>query len=327
MAYRTVEESSLTGIADAIREAGGTEESLLFPDDFLTAISNLGGTGGTLTVNAPPLATVTVSKDGKTKTKVAGTDGVVVFKGLETGTWTVTITDGTQTASKTVEITADYATTINFFSATIHITYPAGSVCTATDGVTTLTDPDPDKSGVWDCVVPNAGTWTVSLDNGFTEDVAVNTDGETITLDKWYLYNAGDERDYITGGIISVKMITSGNYTIGTVTRNTDNIYLYADATPQQACIATANKVNTSGFQRLCARISNVKINTSGYRTLGLYSAYDAKNNMVASTFYDTAGVVSVDLSGDIPDCYVILFLNSQTGDTCKTTVHEIWLE
>ena len=75
---------------------------------FLYGNGGSGGTGATLTITAPVGCTVTISKDGKTKTKTAGADGVAVFKGLATGTWTVTITDGTQTASKPVEIVADY---------------------------------------------------------------------------------------------------------------------------------------------------------------------------------------------------------------------------
>ena len=67
-----------------------------------------GVSGATLTVNAPAGATVTVSKDGKTKTKTAGTDGTAVFKGLDTGTWTVTITNGTDTSTDTVDLVADY---------------------------------------------------------------------------------------------------------------------------------------------------------------------------------------------------------------------------
>ena len=142
-----------------------------------------GGAGASLTVNAPAGATVTVSKDGKTKTKAADSSGVAVFRGLATGTWTVTITDGTQTsAPQTVTITADYTTAITFFAATIHVTYPAGSTCTATDGVTTLTAPD--TSGTWDCVVENAGLWTVSLDSGFAETIDVTTSGETYTIDR-----------------------------------------------------------------------------------------------------------------------------------------------
>ena len=73
-----------------------------------------GGTGAALTVTAPAGATVTVSKDGKSKTKVADLDGVAVFKGLSSGDWLLSITDGTQTAQKTVTITADYTTAMSF---------------------------------------------------------------------------------------------------------------------------------------------------------------------------------------------------------------------
>ena len=73
-----------------------------------------GGTGGTLTVTAPANVTVAVSKDGKTKTKNSGTSGVVVFKGLVSGTWTVTITGDGKTAQKNVVITTDYSTAISF---------------------------------------------------------------------------------------------------------------------------------------------------------------------------------------------------------------------
>lgn len=73
-----------------------------------------GGTGGTLTVTAPANVAVAVSKDGKTKTKNSGTSGVVVFKGLASGTWTVTITDDGKTAQKNVVVTTDYSTAISF---------------------------------------------------------------------------------------------------------------------------------------------------------------------------------------------------------------------
>lgn len=73
-----------------------------------------GGVGGTLTVTAPANVTVTVSKDGKAKTKNSGTSGVVAFKGLASGTWTVTITGDGKTAQKNVVITTDYSTAISF---------------------------------------------------------------------------------------------------------------------------------------------------------------------------------------------------------------------
>ena len=157
--------------------------------------------GATLTVNAPAGCTVTVSKDGKTKTKTAGADGVVVFLGLETGDWTCNMVsaDGTQTMQpKSYHITAGYEISLTFFAATIHVTYPAGSTCTATDGVTTLAAPD--TSGTWACVVPNAGMWTVSLDSGFSETVSITQSGQTIVIDKWHLFRDGDHCAAVTGG-------------------------------------------------------------------------------------------------------------------------------
>lgn len=157
-----------------------------------------GGTGGSLTVTAPANVTVAVSKDGKTKTKNSGTSGVVVFKGLATGTWTVTMTNGSQTATRTVEITADYSVSIVYFSATINVTYPAGSICTATDGAITLTAPD--TTGTWACIVGNTGTWTVSCSDGSrtsADTVDITTDGQpqNVTLSyRLYLVRDGIEQ-------------------------------------------------------------------------------------------------------------------------------------
>lgn len=146
-----------------------------------------GGVGGVLTVTAPAGVTVEVSKDGKVKRKTANAEGLAIFKGLKTGTWTLTITDGVQTSTKPVVITADYSTTIAFFAATINITYPSGSTCTCTDGTTTLTAPN--TSGTWKCIVPNAGTWKVSCTDGSKEtnkNVSITSDGQSKSVDLSY---------------------------------------------------------------------------------------------------------------------------------------------
>ena len=178
-----------------------------------------GGSGGTLTVTAPAGVTVTVSKDGKTKTKVAGPDGIAVFKGLSSGEWTLTITDGIQTSTKPVVITADYSAVIAFFAATINVTYPAGSTCTATDGTTTLNAPD--TSGTWVCVVPNAGTWTVTITDGSdsaSTDVSITDNGQSksVTIVYWNgeLYKNGNEYSSVTGGWKTAGSVTKGSTSI-----------------------------------------------------------------------------------------------------------------
>lgn len=163
-----------------------------------------GGTGGTLTVTAPANVTVTVSKDGKTKTKNSGTTGVVVFKGLASGKWNVTIvnSDGKPTTI-TADVQTEYTVTIAFFSATIDITYPAGSTCTCSDGTTTLSAPD--TSGTWACIVPNAGTWTVTSTSGTETDskaVTITTDGQSTSVELSYalfLFKPNAPSDIIAG--------------------------------------------------------------------------------------------------------------------------------
>ena len=162
-----------------------------------------GGSGGTLTVTAPANVTVTVSKDGKAKTKNSGTSGVVVFKGLASGTWTVTITGDGKTAQKNVVVTTDYSTVIAFFAATINITYPAGSTCTCSDGTTTLSAPD--TSGTWACIVPNAGTWTATSTSETETDskaVTITTDGQSTSVELSYalfLFKPNAPSDIIAG--------------------------------------------------------------------------------------------------------------------------------
>ena len=207
-----------------------------------------GGSGGTLTVTAPAGATVAVSKDGKTKTKVAGTDGVAVFKGLSSGEWTLSITDGEQTAQKTVTITADYTTAITFFTATIHITYPAGSTCTATDGVTTLTAPD--TSGTWDCVVTNAGTWTVSYKGNAWTSVDITTSGQHETVNVGCLYDAGNQYKTVTGGWVGTQTVSGSTKPGGKLTVNDDNLS-FTNVSGGSYGIATTNAIDLTSYTTL----------------------------------------------------------------------------
>lgn len=171
----------------------------------LYGFSASGGEGGTLKVNAPPLVAVTITnKAGKTKTKTANADGMAIFKGLASGKWNVTIvnSDGKPTTI-TADVQTEYTVTIAFFSATINITYPAGSTCTCSDGTTTLSAPD--TSGTWACIVPNAGTWTVTSTSGTETDskaVTITTDGQSTSVELSYalfLFKPNAPSDIIAG--------------------------------------------------------------------------------------------------------------------------------
>lgn len=76
--------------------------------------TNSGGSksGGILKVTTTSGIPVTASNGSKTYIKTADERGVAVFKGLSSGTWTVSISDGDTTTSKAVEVTVDYEASI-----------------------------------------------------------------------------------------------------------------------------------------------------------------------------------------------------------------------
>ena len=162
-----------------------------------------GGAGGNLKVIALAGVAVTVTKGSKVKQKVADAAGVAMFTGLETGAWTVTLPADVSPPTRTVDIDVDYVVVIAYFSATINITYPAGSTCTCSDGTTTLSAPD--TSGTWACIVPNAGTWTVTSTSGTetdSKDVTITTDGQSTSVELSYalfLFKPNAPSDIIAG--------------------------------------------------------------------------------------------------------------------------------
>lgn len=162
-----------------------------------------GGSGCILTITAVASETVTISKNGKSKSKTTDSKGIAVFRGLDTGKWTIVIVRGGVPITRVVTVTADYHVAIPLFAATINITYPAGSTCTCSDGTTTLSAPD--TSGTWACIVPNAGTWTVTSTSGTetdSKDVTITTDGQSTSVELSYalfLFKPNAPSDIIAG--------------------------------------------------------------------------------------------------------------------------------
>lgn len=163
-----------------------------------------GGSGCTLTVTGVAGDTATLTKGSKTYTKTLDSSGKAVFKGLSGGTWTAGMSNGTESTSRSVNIVADYAVTLAYFSATIAVTWPAGSTCTCANGSTVLTAPD--TSGSYTFTVTNTGTWTVSCTDGTqtaSTTATVSAEGEAANVKLAYdlrLFDNGDECTDTTGG-------------------------------------------------------------------------------------------------------------------------------
>lgn len=303
-----------------------------------------GGSGCILTITAVASETVTISKNGKSKSKTTDSKGVAVFRGLDTGKWTITIVRGGVPITRVVAVTADYSVAIPLFAATINITYPAGSTCTCSDGTTTLSAPD--TSGTWACIVPNAGTWTAFATDGVentSESVSITTDGQIVAIELSYLlwlYKSGNTYNAVTGGwSVSKHPSTDGSFD-GVLTLNADNMLLSTEVWGGSIGYANAftnNSIDLSGVNTLKFKITGIgdtiysdKEGHAHNFNFSLVVANERPTNQsqtfVANTKILATGEYSVDVSA-VTTGYVGIWIT--TGGYHKTTltISEIWGE
>jgi hypothetical protein len=296
--------------------------------------TNVGGFGCMLTITGVVGETVTISKDGKSKSKTTDANGVAVFRGLGTGKWTITIVRSGIPITRVVTVTADYSVAIPLFTGTINITYPAGSTCTCTDGSTTLTAPD--TSGAWTCIVPNTGTWTVAATDGAenaSESVTITTDGQVKNVElSWhtYLFKPNTDTTNVTGGWLLNGMTSvdsAGAQLVGSVTNAYDRTITFN--------VGTVNKIDLTEFSTLVATCkaannNNEKLSSARFAVASTRTGYAANgttSTMVASTTFDNnTTTVTVDVS-QLSGLYYVTFVvglrNYQMG---TLTVDEIKL-
>ena len=105
MAEYLTNTADLTAVANAIREKGGTSEQLSCPDGFVSAIQAIQtGVPLQIIVMTSAGATVTATKDSKTVSGTADTNGKCILTVTEVGTWTVTATLASSTNTADVVV-------------------------------------------------------------------------------------------------------------------------------------------------------------------------------------------------------------------------------
>ena len=105
MAEYLINATDLTKIASAIKEKGGTSAPLVYPGGFVSAIQAI-QTGAPLQiiVTTSAGATVTATKDSKTVSGTADTNGKCILTVTEAGTWTVTAATASSTNTADVVV-------------------------------------------------------------------------------------------------------------------------------------------------------------------------------------------------------------------------------
>ena len=250
-----------------------------------------GGSGCILTITAVASETVTISKNGKSKSKTADSKGVAVFRGLDTGKWTITIVRGGVPITRVVAVTADYSVAIPLFAATINITYPSGSTCTCS---------------TWACIVPNAGTWTAAATDGeknASETVSINTDGQIASIELSYralLYQAGDTSDKWQ----YESMYINTNYkkaTAPTVNVESDSMMI-TQPTYVNCCAYVYNReidMTTLNTLRFDGELSTAMTNFTDAACLCIWTSLGTyvTDNRVAYINFKTASPKQIDVS------------------------------
>ena len=188
-----------------------------------------GGSRATLVVTGVAGDTCTITKGTKTHTKTFGTDKKATFKGLATGTWTVKMTNGSKTSTRTITITADYSLTIAYFSATIKVTYPAKSKCVIknSSGTQVASNTNTGTSAkTWTATVNAKGTYTVTATatdgSGKIKSttVSITAEGQVKTVTLTYRLNIFKNGSGLTSGysvegsgdVSNANLSWSGNF-------------------------------------------------------------------------------------------------------------------
>ena len=300
-----------------------------------------GGSGATLVVSSPANVSVTVSKDDKSYTKNSGSLGSATFKGLSTGTWTVTISGNGQTATKTIEITADYAITIAFFSATINITYPANSNCVVANsgGQTVASDTNTGTSAkTWTATVGATGTYTVTATatdgSGKTKSatVSITADGQSATVTLTY------ELVLFNNGVVSGYAWDSSNFDSGYGDAKVSNglIYLYGytwdnniSLQPGWGEIGISSAIDLSDYSTLKVRLNKID-SADGTAKIQVGTTALGDNTATKNVTLTAGTTTSLDISSITGSKYISLYAQSDTstyGNMIKAYFDKVWLE
>lgn len=301
-----------------------------------------GQTGATLTVTSSGAGTITVANTslGKSYSKSVTAGGSAVFKGLATGTWTVKLSNGTQTSTKTITITSDYSTSIAYFSATIKVTYPAKSKCVIknSSGTQVASDTNTGTSAkTWTATVNAKGTYTITATatdgSGKTKSatVSITADGQSASMTLTY------ELVLFNNGVVSGYAWNSSNnngYGDGKVSNGL--IYLYGTTwddnislQPGWGEIGISSAIGLSDYSTLKVRLKKID-SADGTAKIQVGTTALGDNTATKNVTLTAGTTTSLDISSITGSKYISLYAESDTstyGNMIKAYFDKVWLE
>lgn len=297
--------------------------------------------GGTLTVEAPSGVTVIATNEaiGKTYKRFVGSDGTVTFKGLASGVWSITMTDGDSvSAPMTIELTTDYAISLKFFSAEIIVTYPAKSTCVCSHetldvSFTDKNDADVEKTVTF--VVPAKGKWIVSIskNDGSGESrsktIEITAEGQVENVPMNYALvlfdgtNGGDNTSE-TGGWTNITASTGIKLTV-----TETEISFRSGSNGTKRLVGTVNSIDFSPYSTLYIEgVYNANVESDNYacRLLSKRDTSSSSEVGLRRLPHETKDVVSIDLTTINSRSALWVALSNSSADN-PSIIYRCWAE
>ena len=231
-----------------------------------------------------------------------------------------------------------YVSSGTSFSATINITYPAGSTCTVTNYKKTWTAPN--TSGSWTFKAHEVGVYTVKAVSGSKseeKEVLITTEGQTKNVELAFelvIYNTGSFGKNTNGTTFDAKKSDDNN--ASSITKNSS--YMLWECGANAWCIFYINpKVNCTGYKTLKISLTNASTNIdsddAGIGKFGLKSnnSTDSSGFVAKTTFNSLSGSQTLSLNvsnvGTTAYYVAIQFGTPSSGGSFSARVTKIWLE
>ena len=225
-----------------------------------------------------------------------------------------------------------YVSSGTSFSATISITYPAGSTCTVTNYKKTWTAPN--TSGSWTFKANDVGYYTVKAVSGSKsneEEVLITAEGQVATVTLTYelmLFNNGVVSGYAWN--------SSNNNGYGDAKVSNGLIYLYGytwdNNTSLQSGwgeIGISSAINLSDYSTLNVHLKKTD-NADGTVTIQVGTTALGDNTATKKVTLTAGTTTSLDISSITGSKYISLYVESNTGtygNMIKAYFDKVWLE
>ena len=208
--------------------------------------------------------------------------------------------------------------------AVIGVTYPAGYVCTCSDGIKTLKLKDTGGQGFF--LIPYAGVWTVTATDGTNtkaQSVEITSEGQSESVALNYAV------DIFNGG--ATVPFTARNAKNATVAIGDTLLFQgNGEAYDKGALAYTTNKINITDYNSIVFEGSFTQVidsNADRSRAGIMEAAAQSQQNWIASTILDTTNNSwTLDISSITGSYHICVFAGNGYLDYLKGDITRIYL-